>query len=86
MSSVTDAEVLKALNGVPTGEWCTLEGVMDGVEKNLGRRLDKRFLRDDFIARLQFAVQCGQAISDSRQAAVRYQITPLGQNWLTKYT
>ena len=87
MSRITSEEVLKALNGAETGKWMLLSGIIEGVGKNLGEKLNVPFLYDRFVELINAEVSYGHAISETTSGGcVRYQITPLGQNWLTKHT
>lgn len=85
MSRITCDEILRVLNGGPAGTWFVLDEVMEGVETSLGTTFVWNLVRDTFVRHLKDLVSWGHAVSDSRGEHVRYQITPLGQNWLTKH-
>ncbi|MGB4076114.1 MAG: hypothetical protein WBK28_00205 [Minisyncoccia bacterium] len=82
MSRVTYERLLKVLNSAPTGEWLSVAELTDGLEAMTGDGIP---CRDSVITSVYSAVSSGHAQAQTKAGRVTYQITPSGQNWITKY-
>lgn len=86
MHRISYETVLKALNAGKTGDWFSFERILDLIETQMGRSIDRVYVRDTFLSHLQEAVRVGHAMSETHGNVVRYHMTPKGQDWLTKHS